>query len=123
MKLIAGFTALLILLTGALVWTHFKDRISGADAKSITVYCAAGLKKPVSDIADEYRREFGVEVNLQYGGTGTLLSQIKVSKRGDLFIAADETAVEAAREAGAIEEAHLTFRALADAIVRRLASL
>ena len=57
---------------------------------SLTVYCAAGLKKPVEAIAAAYGKEFGFEVNLQYGGTGTLLSQIEVAKRGDLFIAADD---------------------------------
>jgi molybdate transport system substrate-binding protein len=71
---------------------------------SLTVYCAAGLKNPVTAIADQYRREFGVEVNLQFGGTSTLLSQIRVSHRGDLFIAADELAVEDARKLGLIRE-------------------
>ena len=37
------------------------------------VYCAAGIKKPVAEAAERYREEFGVEVQLQYGGTGTLL--------------------------------------------------
>ncbi|MBL9153318.1 MAG: substrate-binding domain-containing protein [Verrucomicrobiales bacterium] len=72
----------------ALLWLR-----SGSDSaatSSLTVYCAAGLKKPVEAIANAYREELGVEVNLQYGGTGTLLSQIEVAKRGDLFIAADD---------------------------------
>lgn len=104
MKVVIGIAAALVLLTGALVWTHFKDKFSGKGAKSITVFCAAGIKKPVAAAAEQYRKEYGVEVQLQYGGTGTLLSQIQIAKRGDLFIAADETAVEAAREAGTVVE-------------------
>jgi len=65
-------------------------RGEGGGKASLTVYCAAGLKKPVEAIAAAYREELGIEVNLQYGGTGTLLSQIEVAKRGDLFIAADD---------------------------------
>lgn len=65
-------------------------RDDGAGRSPLTVYCAAGLKRPVEAIAAAYGKEFGVEVNLLYGGTGTLLSQIEVAKRGDLFIAADD---------------------------------
>lgn len=104
MKAIIGFAGTLVVLIGALVWTYSKDGAGGADAKSITVYCAAGMRVPVEAIKEKYREEFGVQVNLQFGGTGTLLSQIKVAPKGDLFIAADETAVEAARKAGIIVE-------------------
>ncbi|MFT4546129.1 MAG: molybdate transport system substrate-binding protein [Verrucomicrobiales bacterium] len=70
----------------------------------LLVFCAAGVKKPVAAIARQYEEEFGVKVQLQYGGTSTLLSQVQIAKRGDLFIAADDTAVEAAREKGVVRE-------------------
>jgi molybdate transport system substrate-binding protein len=72
--------------------------------QSLLVFCAAGIKKPVSAAAERYREEFGIEVQLQYGGTGTLLSQVRVAKQGDVFIAADDGAVEAAIEHGAVVE-------------------
>ncbi|MFA6544879.1 MAG: substrate-binding domain-containing protein [Limisphaerales bacterium] len=70
----------------------------------LTIYCAAGLKKPVEEAAAEYRREFGVEAQIQFGGTGTLLSQIRVARRGDLFITADDGAVADARKLGVVRE-------------------
>ena len=70
----------------------------------LIVYCAAGLKRPVAAIAEQYRTETGVEVQVQYGGTGTLLSQIRVAKRGDLFIAADDGSLADARKFGVIRE-------------------
>lgn len=92
---------------GGLVVVHQQQRAGGggdgADGP-VMVFCAAGLKKPVVAIAERYRKEFGIEVQLQYGGTGTLLSQLRVAKRGDLFIAADDGAVEAARSGGSIAE-------------------
>lgn len=57
---------------------------------AITVFCAAGLKQPVEAVARQFLDELGIAVNLQYGGTGTLLSQLQVAKQGDLFIAADD---------------------------------
>lgn len=42
---------------------------------------------------------------MQYGATGTLLSQLKVAKRGDIFIAADDASLTDARKLGLIAEA------------------
>lgn len=67
-------------------------------AKSLMVYCAAGLKPPVAAIAQAYTREYGTRIDLQYGGSGTLLSSIKVSGQGDLFVAADTSYTDIARK-------------------------
>lgn len=104
MKVILGFASALVVLTGVLIWTHFKDRFGGAEAETITVYCAAGLKIPVEAIAAQYEEEYGVEVRLEFGGTETLLNRLTIAKRGDLFIAADERAVESARNAKIVAE-------------------
>lgn len=65
---------------------------------ALTVYCTANLKKPVEEIAAQYGKERGIEVRLQYGPTGTLLSQLQVAKRGDLIIVADDGSLEDARK-------------------------
>ncbi len=70
----------------------------------LTVFCAAGIKKPVEEIAAAYQKETGTEVRLQYGGTGTLLSQLKITKQGDLFIAADDGALADAKKLGVTRE-------------------
>lgn len=90
------------LLGGALLLMR-QDRSGDSDV-SLTVYCAAGLKKPVEEIARRYTEETGGEVGLQYGGTGTLLSQIQVAKRGDLFIAADDGSIADAKRLELVAE-------------------
>ncbi len=70
---------------------------SRSDARPLLVFCAAGMKEPVTAIAEAYRRDTGVEVQLQFGGTGSLMSQIAIAKQGDLFIAADAEAVAIVR--------------------------
>jgi molybdenum ABC transporter molybdate-binding protein len=57
--------------------------------KPLLVFCAAGLKAPVEDLAQAFRKEHGVEVQIQYGGSGTLLASLKVSRSGDLYLPAD----------------------------------
>ncbi len=71
----------------------------------LVVYCAAGLKPPVEEIARAYERESGVPVQLQYGGSGTLLSNIRVTKSGDLFLAGDDSFIRLGRDQGLIAEA------------------
>lgn len=102
MKIVRGIFIVLVLGLAFLTWRYFDGR--GGGERSLMVFCAAGIKKPVAEIAERYREEFGVEVALQYGGTGTLLSQLKLAKRGDLFIAADSGAVADATRLGVIDE-------------------
>jgi len=78
---------------------------SEPSAKSeLFVYCAAGMRYPMERIAEQYEREYGVAVQLQYGGSNSLLSQIEVSQTGDLFLAAEESYIELARQKGLIQE-------------------
>lgn len=83
-------------------WVALKP--AKTSSASLTVFCAAGIKKPVEEIAAAYQKETGTEVRLQYGGTGTLLSQLKITKQGDLFIAADDGALADAKKLGVTRE-------------------
>ncbi len=101
-KLALLLLALALLLGGVALYQ--RRNAPRADVTTLTVFCAAGLKKPVEAIAQQYQREAGVEVRLQYGGSGTLLSQLRVAKQGDLFIAADDGVVADAQKADVIRE-------------------
>ncbi len=73
-------------------------------ANELFVYCAAGMRYPMEAIAEQYKREYGVSVQLQYGGTNTLLSQLEVSQVGDLFLAAEDSYVDLAEQKGLTAE-------------------
>lgn len=88
--LIAAF---LLVAAGALLLRDNAPTASKA-RRSLVVYCAAGLKKPIEALAAQYTQEFGDEVQVQYGGTGTLLSTLRTVQTGDLFIAADAAGIE-----------------------------
>ncbi|MDA0839468.1 MAG: molybdate ABC transporter substrate-binding protein, partial [Planctomycetota bacterium] len=70
----------------------------------LVFYCAAGIQKPVSEVAEEYQKIYGVPVQLQYEGSGTLLSKIAVAQRGDIYLAADSSYIDLAREKGLVAE-------------------
>ncbi len=72
--------------------------------RTLVFYCAAGIRPPVETAAHEYQRENGVEVQLQYGGSQTLLAGIEASKRGDLYLPAEDSYLDAARAKGLVKE-------------------
>lgn len=75
-----------------------------APSEPLLLYCAAGLKTPVETAARAFEQETGVPVQLQYGGSGTLLGNLRVAARGDLFLAADESYLAIARSNGLVAE-------------------
>lgn len=98
-----------IFLAGGAIWLltslwRQDNRRADAGSEVITLHCAAGLSKPVQRVAEAYEKETGHRINLQFGGSGTLLSGLQVSQQGDLFLAADESYTTQGREKGLIRE-------------------
>jgi molybdenum ABC transporter molybdate-binding protein len=92
-----------LVVLAALSYTLVRER-EASPAVELTLFCAAGMRKPVERIASEYREAYGVRVQLQYGGSNTLLNQIEVGKSGDLYLAADDSYTRLARDKGLVEE-------------------
>lgn len=77
---------------------------SEAGNEPLLLYCAAGIKPPVLELAKRYESEYGVTVQPLYGGSGTLLSNIEASNQGDVFIAADQSYIDIADDKGLTAE-------------------
>ncbi len=71
-------------------------------ASKLSMYCAAGLRWPVEEIARQYEQEYKIRVEIQFGGSDTLLNQIEVNKfdTGDLYLAADDWYTDEAASEG-----------------------
>ena len=104
----SGSAILIVLISllalAALIVLLRPGKPAAAPHNSLLVYCAAGIKPPVEAAARAYENEFGVRIQLQFGGSGTLLSNLRVAKAGDLFVAADESSLRTARSAGLLAE-------------------
>ena len=55
----------------------------------VFVFSAAGLMKPMEEIAKNFEDETDIKVNIQFNASGVLMNQIKTAKQGDIYIAAD----------------------------------
>ena len=58
----------------------------GAAERSILVYSGAGLKAPMQEIGQLFRQKYGTNVQYTYGGSGMLISQMNLVRKGDVFI-------------------------------------
>ncbi len=72
--------------------------------KPLVMFCAAGMKKPVTAIAKQYEAEYGVKVQLQFAGSGTLLASLEAAGTGDIYLAADSSYTNIGKEKGLIAE-------------------
>lgn len=93
----------LVGLVGLLLWKPTPPTRT-QPVQPLLVYCAAGMKGPVEAIAHQYQQLFGIPVQIQFGGSGTLLSNLRVAKTGDLFLAADDSFLDLARSNQLIAE-------------------
>jgi molybdate transport system substrate-binding protein len=94
---VVGGLLLLLISTGR------SPRSDGAAAESLLLYCAAGVQPPVSEVIRDYEAANLVTVQMIPGGSGTLLSEIRVAG-GDLFVAADRQYLQTARESKLVGE-------------------
>ena len=87
-----------------------QKKSSEPGARSLTVYCAAGIQPPVEEAARQFEREVGVKVHLEYASSGVLANKLKLDReanrpRADVYIPADFTFATRARDDGLTAEA------------------
>lgn len=68
--------------------------------EKLMVFCGAAFKQPVEEIIKTFSAKTKIEVDVIYGGVGSILSQIMLSKRGDLFIAPSSYVMNQAKSKG-----------------------
>jgi len=96
----AAMIAVIALLVAVLaVWLGYTraDRKKPGD-QALFVYCAASLKPPLEAAARDYQKQYGVQIELTFGGSQTLLANVALSRLGDLYIPADDSYIDLARE-------------------------
>jgi molybdate transport system substrate-binding protein len=79
-----------------------KPEESGSAAKELLLYCGAGIRPPVQQIAEAFESKHRVKIVTDYAGSEVLLSKIKLARRGDLYMPGDKHYVEQAATEGMI---------------------
>jgi len=86
---LGGATIALVMLFALL--PPGSDRSTDNQNRPLVMLVAAGIRNPVETILKKYQDEYGIRVEVQYGGSNMLLNQLTVNKfdQPDLYLAAD----------------------------------
>lgn len=82
---IALITLALLLFAAGCTTVTGDDTTAGDDA-TLLVYSGAGLKKPMIEIGEVFADKYGIGVEYTFAGSGTLITQMELSRKGDAFI-------------------------------------
>ncbi|NQU03589.1 MAG: molybdate ABC transporter substrate-binding protein [Syntrophaceae bacterium] len=77
--------------------------ITEAGAEKITAFCGSASKPAMEEAARVFQSETGIKVGLNFSGSGTMLSQLKLSKRGDIYLPASPMYMDMAIKNGIID--------------------
>lgn len=73
-----------------------------ARAQNIFVLAGSAVKPPLDEVADEFLKKYGHKVEISYGGSGFVLSQMELTKRGDIYLPASPDFMEKAKKKGLV---------------------
>ena len=68
----------------------------------LLVFAGAASKPPAEEIAKLYEQRTGTKVEIIFGGSGFVLSQMRLSKQGDLYFPGSSDFMEVAKKQGAV---------------------
>ena len=74
-----------LLVAGLLILSTFVG-CTNTEQKTLTVFAGAASKPALDEVARAFEQGTGIKVYANYGGSGTMLSQMKIAKSGDLYI-------------------------------------
>jgi molybdate transport system substrate-binding protein len=70
---------------------------------NLSIFAAAGAKPAIDEICQQFQDKYGITVQASYGGGGEVLSQMTLSRSGDVYVAPEQGFMEMAAEKQAID--------------------
>jgi molybdate transport system substrate-binding protein len=71
---------------------------------TLLLYCGAGIRAPVAELAETFSGRHGMKLECDYAGSEVLLSRIRLTGQGDLYLPGDVYYVQQAEAAGLVAE-------------------
>ena len=90
---------------------------TGAFAAELTVSAAASLSESFTQISQEFTKETGVKVNLNFASSNNLLRQMEQGAPVDVFASADQETMDSAQKKSLIDPATRKNFALNDLVL------
>lgn len=62
------------------------------------LWCAAAMREPMDEIISAFKKETGTDLEKTFGASGAVIAQMDISRRGDVYISADEDFMSQAQQ-------------------------
>jgi molybdate transport system substrate-binding protein len=82
--------------------TLFVPDPSLASSANLMIFAGAASKPPTEEVAKIYKQKRGVGVQVTFGGSGFVLSQMKLARRGDIYFPGSSDFMEKAKRDGLV---------------------
>ncbi len=73
-----------------------------ASSGSLMIFAGAASKPPTEEVAKIYKQKRGGEVQVTFGGSGFVLSQMKLARKGDVYFPGSSDFMEKAKREGLV---------------------
>jgi len=93
MRIVVKVSLLLIFTLSNTLW---------AAGNPLLVFAGAASKPPTEEVAAVFEKETGIKVDLLFGGSGYVLSQMILGKKGDLYFPGSSDFMELAKKKGVV---------------------
>ncbi len=113
-------SVVVLIVAAGLMSREFGSRPSN---DAIMVFCAASNRGVMQQVASDYFAETGRRVVVQYSASQTLLGAIEISRTGDLYLPADSSYIELAREKELVLESMVVARQTPVLVVEKESTL
>jgi molybdate transport system substrate-binding protein len=70
--------------------------------EELFVFAGAASKPPAEEVARAFEKKTGIKVNITFGGSGFVLSQMALAKKGDIYFPGSSDYMELAKKKGLI---------------------
>ena len=94
-----GWMLILALSCAALLFAQTNRR----QEKELHVFAGAANTPPLTEVAKLYEKRYGVKVRLTFGGSGVVLSQMKLTRKGDVYVPGSDDYMELAIKEGVVD--------------------
>jgi len=79
-----------------MVMTEIIGSSCSSTQSGLIIFAAAGAKAPLDEICQRFEQQHDTRVAINYGGGGEVLSQMELSRSGDIYIAPEQSFMETA---------------------------
>jgi len=86
--------------TAALVESTASTAAPASSSETLLMYAGSASKPPTEEAIQVFEQKTGIKVEVTFGGSGKVLSQMKLAKQGDLYFPGSSDYMEKAKKDG-----------------------